>query len=428
MIFIKNILQNKFLKNVAVLASGAAVGQIIVLAATPFLTRFYSPESFGLLAFYAAILSVVSVISSLRYELAIPLAKTDEVAASVLVLSFTLVLFIAFCATVILFFLDDNIGQWFNLPEISQYLWLLPISIVLNGFYNISSYWAIRNKSFTAVAKTKITQATFMVIVQLAAYKLGSVALIIGHTAGQFVGVGNLWLLAIKKNLKLFRAVRFSEIGKVAVRYRKFPLFSTWAGLLNAVGTQAPNILFVMFFGPAAAGFFFMANRIVSSPLSLVGNAIGQTFFAEAAAAKRNGTLDKTAKRTVVKLFFIIIGPALFVAIFGSELFIYILGENWAEAGRMAQWITPMIVAQFITFPVGQLLAVKEKQLVGMVLQGVLTTLRLFSIFIGYLYFDVVITTALYSLSSLVGYLLFLYFSLTSKSLKNITHIQKENR
>ena len=68
--------RNRFARSVSVLVGGTAAGQIIVMAASPILTRLYSPEDFGLLSVYAGLLGILGVIASLRYQLATPLERS----------------------------------------------------------------------------------------------------------------------------------------------------------------------------------------------------------------------------------------------------------------------------------------------------------------------------------------------------------------
>lgn len=74
-------------RSVAVLAGGTALGQGLAVLASPFLTRLCTPSGFGVLSAYTAIFSILVVVASLRYELAIPLPEDDETAANLLVLS-----------------------------------------------------------------------------------------------------------------------------------------------------------------------------------------------------------------------------------------------------------------------------------------------------------------------------------------------------
>src|SRR5512142_456745 len=81
---------NTFGRNVALLAGGTAFGQVITVAAAPLLTRLYSPGDFGVLAVFGSIVSVLAVVASLNYHLAIPLPDEDSAAARLLVLSLLL--------------------------------------------------------------------------------------------------------------------------------------------------------------------------------------------------------------------------------------------------------------------------------------------------------------------------------------------------
>ena len=85
-------LKNKFksesaVKSVFLLAGGTAIGQAIYVFVTPILSRLYSPSDFGVLAIYAALLSILGTFTSLSYHLAIPLPEEDASAINLLVLS-----------------------------------------------------------------------------------------------------------------------------------------------------------------------------------------------------------------------------------------------------------------------------------------------------------------------------------------------------
>jgi O-antigen/teichoic acid export membrane protein len=83
--------QNAFARGVSVLVGGTAGAQLITVLAAPLLTRLYSPEDFGLVAVCASLLALIGVISSRRYELAIPLPDDDVEEANVAMLSLLLV-------------------------------------------------------------------------------------------------------------------------------------------------------------------------------------------------------------------------------------------------------------------------------------------------------------------------------------------------
>jgi O-antigen/teichoic acid export membrane protein len=70
-----------FARSVALVTAGSVLGQGLVLASAPLLTRLYTPADFGVLAVYGSIVSLVAVVAALRYELAIALSRHDTAVA-----------------------------------------------------------------------------------------------------------------------------------------------------------------------------------------------------------------------------------------------------------------------------------------------------------------------------------------------------------
>src|SRR5690606_27699968 len=121
-------------------------------------------------------------------------------------------------------------------PRLKPYLWLIPPGVLFIGSYQVASKWAIRNKSFTHIARTKVTQTFGMLLLQLGGYKFGPAALIGGQVSGQALGTTSLTLAALKN--PIFKCCTWAGIQQQASRYRAFPLYSTWTGLFNTASLQ----------------------------------------------------------------------------------------------------------------------------------------------------------------------------------------------
>lgn len=78
------IRQSQYARNVGTLATGTLIAQAIGIAASPILTRLYSPESFATLALFMAIVSSLAPGVSGRYEIAIVVAKNPRDSQSLL--------------------------------------------------------------------------------------------------------------------------------------------------------------------------------------------------------------------------------------------------------------------------------------------------------------------------------------------------------
>ena len=389
---------NAFARGVAVLVGGTAGAQFLLVLASPLLTRLYNPDDFGVLAVYVGLLSVLAVVASMRYELAIPLPEHDQDAVSVVVLSMLIVFCMTIVSAVIVLFAGELIAEALGVPELGDYFWVLPVGVMLQGWYKVVNSWAVRNKEFTNIARTRFQQAVFTLAVQLLFFKGGAASLLMGQASGQ--GVGGLSLTANALRREEFRRWKWSQVWLAAYRYRKFPLFSTWSGFFNALGQQLPPLLLAALFSGGAAGLYMLAHRVLAMPISIVGEAVGKVFFANASSAHRDGCLGKLTLDVHEALIHIALPPSLIFMFLSPDLFSIAFGEQWVKAGELARWMTPWLFMVFISSPLMTLFEVLEHQKSGMVFQGVLLFVRISSISIGAWQDDFLLAILLFSLSS----------------------------
>ncbi|MCW4152614.1 oligosaccharide flippase family protein [Halomonas sp. 18H] len=343
--------QNTFARGVSVLVGGTAGAQLIVIAASPVLTRLYTPEDFGLLAVYAGILGILGAIASLRYQLAIPLPESDEEAASIAMLSLIMVVSTTLCSAVGVWLWGNQLVSLLNTPNLAPYLWLIPLGLFLVGFYQVFQYWAIRTKLFSSIAKTKLTQSVGMVIIQVVGFTLGPIALLLGRVVGQCAGAFGLAKSAFKINSSSFKSVNKDGVKDAAIKYKKFPFVSTWAGLASSAGSQLPPLIIASVLGINSAGLFSLAQRVLSQPMSVIGKAISDVFYQRASQAFREGGLDFIVLKVFSTLLVLAITPAIIFFIYAPEIFRVVFGEEWYSAGIIARWMVPWMLADFIVSP-----------------------------------------------------------------------------
>ena len=391
------------------LASGTAAGQTIVVLASPILTRLYTPDDFGVLAVYAAFLAILTVVASLRYQLAIPLPRSDGTAANILALSLMCVVGVTVTVTLLVALLGSSIVGWTNTPMVAPYLWLLPVGVALGGAYQSLNYWAIRKRAFTRIASTKLQQGGGMVVTQigLGLAQLGPLGLILGQVVGQAAGLTNLARSAWRDDHSALIRIRAVRVRWVARRYRRFPFYSTWSALANTAGSQLPLVLFAALFSPAVAGLYLLAYLVLGMPMSLLGQAIGQVFVPGAAEARRENKLDTFTLRTFSGLVRIGLGPIVLVAITAPELFAFVFGAEWRDAGIYAQWMALWLATVFISSPLSNLISITERQVQGLVFDLTLLVLRSTAIVAGAVIGGPMLAVALYSVTSFVIWAVF---------------------
>lgn len=389
--------QSKFVRGVGMLAGGTAFGQGIVVLCSPLLTRLYTPEEFGILAIYTSILSLLTVVASLRYELAIPLPEDDETAANLLVLS--ILVAVLFSAAVGGGCYLVGAGM-FSVPQsylsALPYLWLLPLGVITAGAYNALSYWHTRRKEYAALSYTRMLQCCAQVLVQTGAGygRFGSAGLIVGFVVGRFFGVGTLW----KKARLPQKCISAGLMVESLRAYRHFPLYNSASALINVLGTQAPPLLISSYFSMEATGQFSLTMRVLGLPAALVGQAVAQLYYPTAAGLAADADSARNFTENVATTLLVLCFPVFaFLVLFGPTLFVVIFGPKWASAGEYAQMLSPWLMFSFVSSPLSTFVLVKGKQKQTLFITIYETVLRIGALCVGGWLASLPLGIALYS-------------------------------
>jgi O-antigen/teichoic acid export membrane protein len=392
--------QHHFARGVSVLAGGTLGSQLLVVAATPIITRLYSPEDFGVLAVYGGLLTLFGIISTMRYSFAIPLPAEDEDAVDIALLCLLLVSITTLLCSIPVILAAKPIALILGVPQIEGYLWLLPFGIFTTGIFQIFRFWAIRIKVFSPIATSSLRQSFTALVIRLSASSFGAGTLIASQVAGQIVGVVSIGF-PILRHPRL-KKTNSSNIIKIAKRYKKFPIFSTGASFLNSAGVQLPALMFASLFNPAAAGLYAVTFRVLLMPITVVGDAVSNVFRANAAEAYHEGRLGPLVSKVHHKLTHIAMPPLLLLALIGPEFFAFVLGDRWYEAGLFARWMTPWFYVIFVTAPLRPVFEIMEKQQKTMLFECVLIAARITSIIVGAALGDLMLTVQLFSTASAI--------------------------
>ena len=70
--------EKSFSKKIITLISGTVGTYFFPIIFSPLLTRIYTPDEFALFTIYITAVQIISVVSTLKYELGIPLVKNYQ--------------------------------------------------------------------------------------------------------------------------------------------------------------------------------------------------------------------------------------------------------------------------------------------------------------------------------------------------------------
>lgn len=370
-------------RHVSLIAGGTVIAQAVGILTIPVVSRIYSPADYGIMAVYASVIAILGELSSFRYYLAIPLPKDERYAKALVVLSLGLQIAFVTLLTLLLFVAGEFLLTKLSMPELIPYRALIPLGLFATGTYLVLTQWAIREKLFSTIARTKITQSLSGAVAKIGLGLLGvrPLGLLIGTIVAQGGGITTL-LRSLLKKKGVPRPAR-EDVQRAALRYRKFPMYDTFSGVLITTGGRIVSLVFVALYSTRIVGLFAMAQQLLGLPSTFVGQAIGQVFIQRGSVAKRNETLPFVFTQTYRSLMRIGFFPIMLASFLAPHLFSWLLGEQWTQAGVFARIISPWIAINFVYSPLSHVFSILERQNIGLLFEFLHLPLRILALYIG---------------------------------------------
>lgn len=319
-----------FARNVAVLSAGVMVSQVIRALITPISSRLYTPESFGLFATFLSVSSLIYSISTLRYEAAIVQTRSRTEANAVFSVC------VALC----------GISSGLTLVGVSVYAlvsgtmpsiyWLLPLSVLVTSLYTSAAHRANWQEFYPSIARARIYLSSSAALseVGFGIAGLGASGLALSNMLSHSLGAASL-LIRLGSTLR-----EASSRLKAIRRYIRFPLYSTPAALLNVASSYLTYPLLGSLFTTSEVGGYFLLDRIVELPRTVLASSIWQVLLKESASLSRE-QVDILMQARQAKLCTIFSLAYYSTALTGAEIFVIILGQEWAP---YADLLRPMFL------------------------------------------------------------------------------------
>lgn len=351
---IKNIKiasRSRFAKNSLILMIGSSIGQVISILVSPFLSRIYSVEDFGLFSFFSGIVSIGSVIATAKYELAIILPKNNSNAKALLYLCFYILW--VFCTIGLIFAFVLTLWSIKETANIQKIAILIPVAIFFIASNQTIGYWLTRNFNFKAISTNRVIQGITSAIVScsLGLTEFNDYGLILGFILGQFVSVVNSCISIKEKHLSYDGNKK--RLLYVAKRYSSYPRYILPAVLLESISSQAPVFVITALYSSTWTGYYGFSEKLLSVPASIIGLAVGQSFYSQ--FVKYYNEKNPKIKTFVLRVWLLMGGvafvPMLLVFIYGENIFSLFFGSNWNEAGKIASIMSIMFFLKFISTP-----------------------------------------------------------------------------
>jgi len=402
----KKLINRKIIRPIVQLTSATVIGQLLIFAGMPVIARLFDANAFGLFAIFNSITGILLVIAGMRIELAIPLASNQRNAAQLFVISVLINMVIAFMTLVVVAVFGGQLQSWLGFKDFETLFWLLPVVLISGGIYKVVNLFSISQSKYRQIAVSKILQSTALVLSQilLGIFGMGAYGLAWGVILGQIIGAS--WLA---KGLPLFKMYRdfFSTPTRTFILLKKnknYPKYDMPAALVNGMSQHIPSLLLAFLFSPKVAGIYFLADRVLSVPVGLLGRAVGQVLHGNVRQDIKTGSLEARFNQTCGYLAIIILVPMIMIHFYAEPLIEIYLGVSWIAAGQIASWLIFAVAIQFIYSPISIMLVTTHGQLKNFIIHFFLLALKAVSLIIGYLADDYILAIQFMTLAHTLGY------------------------
>lgn len=378
----KRLASSKFVRNVAIVATGTAGAQAITMAFAPIITRLYGPEAFGLLGTFMAIMAVLTPMAALTYPIAIVLPKEDAEAKGLAKLSMLLAVGLSAIALALILNWGDSLAQLLGSDTISQYLWLIPFAMLFGALHQVLEQWLIRHKQFKVTARVAVIQSAIINSTKAGVgvwYPLAAVLIVLQTlTSGVYALLLWLGLRRVSQHADGISENKAGSIKALAYKYRDFPMFRAPEVTINAASQGLPVLMLAAFFGPTSAGFYTLGRTIMGIPAGLIGKSVGDVFYPRISEAANNREpLYPLVRKATLLLAAVGVVPFGLIMVFGPWLFTFVFGAEWTMAGEYARWLALWMFVGFANNPSVKAIPIVKAQAFQLAFAIVTITLRL---------------------------------------------------
>lgn len=411
---LRQIKKGSFGNNIIQLFSGTALSQIILLLASPILTRIYNPADFGSFAMYSAVVALGSGFITARYELALLLPKSEQKARILLYLCNILAVAVSIIMLLVILILYDKIENLPKLKDIKELILYLPVSVLVSALIQTYINWGLRGKRFKLISTSRVSQSISTIAIQFIVgffFNAGGIGLILGQFIGQLISIASLCRGQKERSLSILKVDRRRLIHKIKIvahQYKSFPKYMLLAGVINKITNYVPLFIFGWVYSTAIVGFFAMAQRIIQAPMTLIGGNIADAYFQKASElAKVDFILLRKKSLQLLSVFFVVgTLPVMVVILFGPMLLNFFLGNEWEQIGRYVQIMAIYLWIQFAVTPLARLFTILEAQNLYQRLEWIRLILCVLGTFLGAFTFGPLGAVTCFSISMAIGYII----------------------
>jgi len=344
---------------IVTILTGTAVGQGLVIAVSPLLTRVYAPSDFGALAIVTALASIIGAWATLGSDRAVAVAPDRAATASLVVFGAAATTCVAAVTSSVAWSCRAELSEWFRAPAVSDSWWVVPVTVFAVGLHRIGSAVLARRRQHGSIAVRNAAQGVAQTLWNMSMAFAGPIGLVAGLAVGRLAAIAGM--LRTRPSVTSLPAP--SVMWTTLRAHGRFVIVTPWSAALNVFGQQAPALLLAAMHGSVAAGFVALTMRVLGTPVGIVADAVAQYAAGAFGLRVRAGDpLGGLLTRFTSRLFLGGALAAILVLLLGPSVFATVFGEDWRLSGTYAQILAPAFAVQVAVSPMTQVLSMLGRQ------------------------------------------------------------------
>ena len=330
--------------------SGNLMAQVITFASIPILTRYYDPQSYAALGIFVSVVSTLAPSSTGKFDVASVVVRTRALSGALLgaaiwcALIFSSVLLLVAAGMA-------HFGWTTMIDELGTLeIYLLAVGVLLAALNTTLKNMANYVEVYYAISISVLIQAVLTLIIAVGAHYWWTPVngLVLGFLAGSLMSFLTLVYL-LSKHISMVVLFDFKAIFGAMHSYLTFPLCNASTSVFDGLFVWLPVYFLTVFFGAAEVGLFFLVNRLMVGPLSLVTNSLSPFILKNSAIAiVETGDAKSFFFRSFLRLSAFSVLFCFGFALVVPLLIDYGLGSGWENAATFTYLLLPMVIFRFV--------------------------------------------------------------------------------
>ena len=355
----KLLRSNKVVHDVTKILTGSAIAQFFNFAALPLLAKVYTPEDIAKIGLAFSFINFLTVLSFLRFELAIISTKDESDVKRIFHLCLILMLITIPIFSMVLYGLISSNSYGFGYFNGLLKITLIILTLMFAAFVLVFRNAAIFFQQYTWVSTGTVIQQISTITLQIL---FGLIhADFISLIAGECLARLATSFYFFKKLSDKLR-IKFSKSSLTAIfkKNKKFAIYSTPSSFIDSASGNLMIPFLFSIFTPIEVGCYALIQEISSFPISALSRAIGDVFH------ERLSKLDQNHRSFFFKfskyLFLIAFIYCCTLFVFYNFFFSHFFSSKWSISIKLGIITIPWFYLQMSVGTLSRALTVFNKQ------------------------------------------------------------------